>query len=317
MSSENWFQTPDACHFDGIRNVTPAQIFDLRLQTQCVALPLQTGCCHHPVPMLARSQQEAWNTLDIIGGGVTGTGLSNTYLGMTMPTVRAQYYAALERAEREIAQRRAILGRQLENPAVYRGFVAWASAKRTSIARVFRIPMGPGAMLGGELRDNMRYGLGGRSLSNLEARNMARGLTQQESLTRILGSVDRPNAQVTAQALKAARILRSGGVVLFVGGLGLTGYEISQAQPKDRPYLVKKAAATTGASFGASTIAVGFAVMLGATGVGLIAIGIVAGVAAAYGTEEVFFSDAKANHTQALLTHGFVHARDLKPMRTH
>lgn len=291
-----------------------APVHDLNLPSVCIDVACGTHFQYARLPFLARNEQDALAALHHLGSGSTGTGLAGTYLGTAMPHIREAYYAALEKAQMEIAARQRMLGARLNDPAVQREFVRWASQKRTDIARVFRIPMGPGAMLGGEVRDWHKYGPGGRSFDNLYRRQMARpGMTDEQALMRILNSVDKPNAQVTLQAARTARILRGGGVVMVVGGIALSGYEIYQATPQQRPELIKRTAATTAASTAGSALAIGFAVMLGATGVGLIAIGIVAGIAASYATEEVFFTHDEAQ-VQALQRHGFVDGSALHRM---
>jgi hypothetical protein len=242
------------------------------------------------VSVPARHPDEAHQTLSVIGQGGLGTGLHNTYLGLTLPKIRSAYYEALRQAESEISARRLALGTRLNNPMEFRQFVKWAAERRTSIARLYRVPAGAGAVIGGEIRDIRKYGPGGRTFDNLMARNAQKGLTETESLERILATVDKPNPAETEAILKGAKFLRGGGTVFFVGGVALMGYEWYRARPEDRPELVKKDVITTGSSIVATDLAVGVAFMLGATGVGLIAVGIVAGVAAAYGAESLYYA---------------------------
>jgi hypothetical protein len=313
MSLSQSSAAPAACRFGDPLLHALSPMHPLNGPGMC--LPLPSSSLMSPVQMSfpARSSREAVDTLAHLGNGVLGSGFSQTYLGMAMPSIRDRYYQALERAAAEISAREREIGMRMSDPNVRREFVKWASEKRTSIARLYRIPMGPGAMIGGELRDWRKYGVGGRSFGNLESRAIGRGLTQDQAWARILNTVDTPNPQVTAAAGRTARLLRGGGAVLIVGGVALSGYEIYQARPEDRPELVKRAAATTGASTVASGLAIGFAVMLGATGIGLIAIGIVAGVAASYGTERVFFAE-RPDEAEALKRHGFVESRFLTPV---
>ncbi|WP_420101028.1 hypothetical protein [Bosea sp. (in: a-proteobacteria)] len=281
---------------------------DLAADVRCLPFSRFPGCTSEAgnLPVIARSEAEALRTLDFLGGGTLGAGFGETYMGSVMMPIRNGYYAELERVAATIARRQAELGPRLNDPAAMRSFVDWARGQRLRVARLYRIPMGPGAMLGAELRDIREYGWGGRSMSNLEARQLQKyGRTGDDAVKAILNSVDRPNAQVTARAARAARVLRGGGAVLIVGGALVTGYEIYEATPAQRPMVVKRAAATTAASTAASAAAVGLAVMLGATGVGLIVVGIVAGVAASYGTEQVFFAE-KPEDTEAFRHRGMI-----------
>src|ERR1700683_4904126 len=176
------------------------------------------------VPVPAHTVDEGHQTLKVIGGGATGAGLRETTLGITLPKIRSAYYSALEAAEREISAERRRLGPRLNNPVEFRKFVAWASEKRTTIARVYRLPAGPGAVVGGEIRDNLKYGLGGRTTENLVARNVGKGLTEEAAFTRVLATVDKPALAETEAILKGAKYLKGGGAVFFVGGAALTGY---------------------------------------------------------------------------------------------
>ena len=307
-SPSNAYQGPRA-----LRPTHEARQHPLGLSCHCAAIPMQRGVHPHQIAVPAQSHREANDTLHWIGTGSFSTGLHQTYLGTMLPQVREAYYHALEKAEQEITFRKASLGSRLNNPAEYEAFVRWASARRTSIARVFRLPTGIGTVIGGEIRDTRKYGFGGRSFDNLMLRQAARGVTGRAAVTNILHSVDKPNLAVTEQMLKTAKVLRGGGAVLFVGGLALSGYEIYQATPQERPALVKKTAATMGAALVASEIAVGIALMLSAPAVAVIAVGLVVGGVAAYETEQIFFTDNKPKHVQALKTHGILHFSDLIP----
>jgi hypothetical protein len=269
-----------------------------------------TGTIAVTVP--AHNETDANRVLQAIGSGGLGTGINNTYLGIALPGIRSNYYRALQGAESEIRARQASLGPRINNPIEYRQFVAWASGKRTSIARLYRIPSGTGAVIGGELRDNLKYGLGGRTPDNLVARNMERGLSEQEALAKVLSTVDKPNVAVTESVLKGAKYLKGGGAVLFVGGIALSGYEVYKADPKDRPALIKKEAVTTGTSMLATDLVVGVAFMLGATGIGLIAIGVVAGVAASYGAEKLYYAHQQSDALNTFTSAGSVHAGALQ-----
>jgi hypothetical protein len=262
-----------------------------------ISFPEELISVHVP----ARTREEAHKTLGAIGSGGIGTGLHNTYLGHALPKIRASYYEALAVAEKEIGQRKVLLGSRLNNPAEYKQFVFWASRRRSAIARIYRIPAGPGAMIGGELRDWRVYGAGGRSPANLLERRMNRAInppaSEEAALTEMLSAVSRPNAIETENILRAAKFLRRGGAVFLVGGLALTGYEIYRAKPGDRPELIRKEALVTGGSLIATDLAVAVAITLSITGVGLIAVGIIAGVAGAIAAERMYYA---SQHSQQI-----------------
>ena len=227
--------------------------------------------------------------------------MHNMYLGSALPTIRNQYYKALEGVETEIRARQAKLGSKPNGPRELRQFVEWASSERTRIARLFRIPAGPGGMLGGEIRDWRQYGAGGRSMDNLLTRAEAKnGLTGDAALRKILGSVDKPNPAATESILRGARYLRSAGAVVFVAGAGWTAYNIASAPAEERPELMRREGSALAGGFVASNVAIGICFLLGMTGVGLIAVGLVAGVAGAMAGERIYYASQHSGVVQQM-----------------
>ncbi len=289
-------------------------VHELNVPCYRVCIPFQANISPYTVSLPAQSTSEAEKTLHLIGTGSFSTGLHQTYLGQMLPRIRQSYYEALAVAEHEISVKKTTLGSRLNNPAEYRAFVEWASARRTNIARLYRLPMGIGGVVGGEIRDISKYGMGGRSFDNLIKRQAERGIAGEAAVNKVFSTIDKPNTAVTEQMLKTSKILRSGGAIFFVGGAALTGYEIYQAAPNERPEIAKKAVGTTIAGFIASDLAIGVAIMLGATGVGLIAIGVVAGIAAVYGTEQIFFAEHASTQIKSLKSNGIINSHGLMPI---
>lgn len=273
----------------GIVSTRNVMIHDPELQT----------CYQLAVP--AETDEDAWRFLLEVGSaGITGTGIQNTYLGLALPRIRKSYYAALEIAEKEIAARRVSLGPK-PSYSQLRTFTEWASGKRTAIARLFRIPAGPGGMIGGEIRDWRQYGYGGRTFKNLVARAEGKGLTGEAALLKILNSVDKPNVNVTESILKGARFLKGAGTVLFVGGAAMTGYTILSAPEDQRWNVAGREAVGMGGGILTSNVVVGVCFLFGMTGFGLLAVGVVAGVGGAYMSERMYTSHEKSPVVQQMM----------------
>jgi len=259
----------------------------------------------HFVHVPARSEDEGNEFLRSVGSGTLGNGANDLWLGQALPWVRQNYYQALQKAENEIAAERARLGSKLSDMAELERFTAWAVSRRNAIARFWRIPAGPGGLIGGEIRDMRTYGLGGRSLPNLLNRVGTKyGETGETALKRVISSVSKPNAGETTAILRGARYLKAGGAVLFVGGLALTAYDIAKAPPGKRVEAAKVAGVQTAGGLVASNVAVGVCFLLGMTGVGLVVVGVVAGVAGAVGAEKMYYAHTYSEEFHELHTNG-------------
>lgn len=219
------------------------------------------------------------------------------------PASGMHYYKALESAEREVAARRAALGPKLTDVGELRRFVEWASQQRNRIARQWRIPAGPGGVLGGEIRDWRQYGAGGRTLDNLLARAEKRqGLTGEAALLKVLGSTDKPNPAVTEAILRGSRYLRNAGSVMFIGGAASMAYQVSQAPASQRmEVLLREGSAFAGGAV-AGNLAIGVCFLLGVGGIPLLAVGLVAGLAGAFVAERIYFAHRGSPALQGFLS---------------
>jgi hypothetical protein len=72
------------------------------------------------------------------------------------------------------------------------------------------------------------------------------------------------------------------GAVLFVGGAAMTGYTILSAPEDQRWNVAGREAVGIGGGILTSNVVVGVCFLFGMTGFGLLAVGVVAGVAGAY-----------------------------------
>ncbi len=262
----------------------------------------------YQVTVPARTEEDAWRFLLELGSaGVTGTAVQNAYLGAALPVIRKNYYKSLAVAEAEIAAKRLALGAKLGNYNDLYSFTEWASNKRTAIARKWRIPAGPGGMIGGEIRDWRQYGTGGRTFENLVKRAEGKGLTGEAALLKILDSVDRPNPAVTESILKGARYLKGAGAVLFLGGTALTGYNVASAPEGQSWEVAKREGVGALGGFVGSNIVVGVCFLLGMTGVGLVVVGLIGGLAGVYAAEQMYLSREKSRVVQQMMSGQVVH----------
>lgn len=154
--------------------------------------------------------------------------------------------------------------------------------------------------MGGEIRDWRQYGVGGRSLNNLLLRAESQGLTGEAALLKVLSSVDKPNPAATAAILKGARYLRGAGAVLLVGGAGLSAYNIASAPPEQRSNIAWREGASLAGGIVGSNLVVGVCFLLGMTGVGLVVVGLVAGVAGAMAAERIYYAHQSSNAIRQL-----------------
>jgi hypothetical protein len=268
-----------------------------------VQLPDLSGLDVVHVPGRTRAEGERF--LRMIGSGATGTGAQDLWLGQALPWMRTNYYKALEEVEREIAERRAQAGSKLRDPVEMEKFVQWAIARRNAVARWWRLPAGPGGVLGGEIRDIKQYGPGGRTLPNLLKRVETKyGETGMTALERIASSATKPNDLETVAIMRGAKYLKYGGAVLFVGGLVWTGYDIYKAPEGQRVEVAKKEGIGMVGGLVGSNLAVGVCFLLGASGVGLVVVGLVAGVAGAMAAEKLYYSHSHDQVVQDLHVSG-------------
>ena len=189
--------------------------------------------------------------------------------------------------------------------------------ERTSFARMTRLQQGPGATVVLEARDWNKYGMGGRTYSNLARKadaDIARGAKYAKGLTReevLISGAMRPQALLKPQFLEAARYLKYGGPIMLVLGAGLTAQEIASAPKQDRNRVIAEEA---GGFVGGELAAEGAAIALltvGTGGLGLVAIagvalvGVAGGVAGSWLADKLYYAH-QANVTQQAQTTGQV-----------
>ncbi|MCW8800678.1 MAG: thiamine pyrophosphate-dependent enzyme, partial [Desulfobacter sp.] len=92
----------------------------------------------------------------------------------------------------------------------------WAVRERTRIAGLMRRKQGVDARIILDLRDNFRYGLGGRAYDNLEKRAISKGIKPADIPNELLKNATKPNKAISDAAIKGAKFLKHGGKAVVV-----------------------------------------------------------------------------------------------------
>jgi len=195
-------------------------------------------------------------------------------------------------------------------------------AERTAFARLTRLRQGPGATVVLEIRDQVKYGLGGRSYTNLAKRAddaIAAGKTYTQGLSReqilIEGSM-RPQELMNTRFLNAAKYLKYGGPVMLVLGAGISAHEIASAPAADRERVAMEQAggfaagelAAEGAAIALLTVGTGGLGLVAI--VGIAAVGVAGGVAGSWIADKIYYARHPKVVQKAQQT-GYVHQSDI------
>ena len=255
--------------------------------------PSSIGVTHGQttITVPGRSKADGYAFLESVGSGsLLGTG--SAYL-RDLDRLRTSYNVQIGEVGREVASMRA------QNvPAAE--IAAFANAERNRILLGIRLRQNLGAAVTLDLRDRVQYGLAGRSFDTMLERakkSVARSEPPGDAYEAVIAGALRSNVKVSGRVARATEFLSRGGTVLTVLGVAASGYEIYEAKPEDRGRVIAEQAGSTAASWAASGGAVALCVVLGAGtgGVGLLAIGLVAGFAGgAAGSwlgDRVYYSD--------------------------
>jgi hypothetical protein len=214
-------------------------------------------------------------------------------VGVDMPVIRSDYEAAVQQLIAEVERKKAA-----NMPA--EDLAKWVVRERTAIARRMRMRSGPGTLVTFEIRDNIKYGLGGRTYKNMYRRAYARGLRGDDIQRQLIKGATHPNSEISAAAIKGARYLKYGGRVVLVISVVTTAYRILTA-PEDEleKVLYEEAGGIIGGSAG-SGMAVGLCLLFGVVsgGWGLLACGVVGGIAGGVGgtilADHIYYSQDDA-----------------------
>jgi hypothetical protein len=224
------------------------------------------------VAVPAHNADEGINFLESLSAGNIGAGLKMTSFGQTIPSIRQEYKLEIERFEKELQSKQA-------NNVKPKELAKWAVNERKRIAQKMRAKQGGGSQIILELRDNIKYGLGGRSYENLEKRALNQGVPKVEVPQTLLKKATTPNSGISKAAIDGAKFLKHGGRVVVVISISVTAYTLLTA-PQDQleKILYQEAGGITGGVIGGGT-AVGLCILFGiaTSGWGLLACGVVGG----------------------------------------
>lgn len=242
------------------------------------------------------SLHEAVRALEVIGsGGELGGGARMSQLGISIPRIREEYKAELERFIVELEKRRAQL--RPKDMRAARDLARWAVDERRRIARSLRVRQGisPAVIL--EIRDSVKYGWRGRTYSNMFGRYRARGSHGARVYAELIEGAGKPNPGISRAALRGARYLKNGGRVVFVISIATTAAVLLTASEEELPQILyEEGGATLGGAAG-SGLAVGACMVFGVAtgGWGLLACGLVGGLAGGFvgsdAGERLFYLD--------------------------
>lgn len=212
--------------------------------------------------------------------GFLGPGYRMWNLGISIPQIRAEYI----RLDQQLANR--LKSRINMNQYTDHQLAKWVVAERTKIANRLRIQ---GALRQGfaplviyETRDRMIYGRGGRSYPNMVKHAKSKGYkTIAEADQYLLKSAVRPNTKISSSSLKVGRYLKNGGRVAIVVGVAMSAHTILTAENQQLERVIASEAGSFIGGSIASGAAIGICLVFGIVtgGWGLLAVGIVAGVA--------------------------------------
>jgi hypothetical protein len=224
------------------------------------------------VTLPGRNQDEAIQFLQSVGAG-SGLGTGSA-LNIDLRRIRLDYEREIEALARGVQERQA-QGWTTE------AIAEWISPARTRIARSLRLRQGIGPTAVLEIRDNLQYGLGGRTFPNVWRRYAAPGMTSEEIAGKVIAGSLRSNTGISETALNSARYLRYGGRVVIVLSVGLSVYEIGHAKQADRPRIIYEQAGGFLGGYLLSSSAVAAVAVFGLVtgGWGLLAVGLLAGAA--------------------------------------
>lgn len=255
-------------------------------------------------------ESDAYDFLNSLDSGGIGGGAAMMHMGHTVPQIRDAYYAELMKTESMLPIKQSTLSPDALN--------RWKIEERIRIAKLLRNKQGllPSVIL--ELRDRQVYGAGGRTVDNLIGRtiqgaaNKGVALDRNAALAKLGSSWNSPNHEVT-KAAQAARYLKYGGRVFFVVGIGASAHAIVTAPEQERiKVAAQEGAGIAGGALGSAVavgLVIGFGIVTG--GWGLIAIGLVGGLAggaaAEYGTHRLLYAHQSQTVEQKLNGAGFVH----------
>jgi hypothetical protein len=249
------------------------------------------------------SQQQGKNFLaSVHGGSVLGAGraASVDFVGL-----RNSYETHAKALGAEVEQMRSAGASEAE---IARKVVQ----ERTMFARMTRLRQGPGSTVVLEVRDQIKYGLGGRSYENLSRRAERTATATVTKESRLIAGAMKPQSLMDAKYLEAAHYLKYGGPIMLVLGAGLSAKEIASSSKADRPRVIaEEAGGFVGGELASESAAIAL-LAVGTGGLGLVAIagiavvGVVGGIAGTWLADKLYYAHRAHVVQQAKMT-GQVH----------
>ena len=234
------------------------------------------------VAVPAYNEAEGLDFLESVAAGNVGAGAKMTSFGNTVLAIRQEYKVLIEDFEKNLKDKQA---QKLSSKELAK----WAVNERKKIAQLMRAKQGGGAQLVLELRDNIKYGLGGRSYENLEKRALSQGIPAAEVSNELLKKATKPNAGISKAAIEGASFLKHGGRVVVVVSISVTAYTLLTAPEEQlEKLLYEQVGGIAGGAAGGGT-AVGLCILFGVAtgGWGLLACGVVGGGLGGYAGSEL------------------------------
>ncbi|PIE83537.1 MAG: hypothetical protein CSA09_01420 [Candidatus Contendobacter odensis] len=142
-----------------------------------------------------------------------------------------------------------------------------------------RRKQGVGAKIILDLRDNFKYGVGGRTYGNLERCAVSKGIKSTDISNELLKNATKPNKAINDAAIKGAKFLKHGGKAVVVISISITAYTLLTApEHKLEEIMYEEIGGAAGGFVGGGT-GVGLCIVFGiaTSGWGLLGCGVVGG----------------------------------------
>ncbi len=254
--------------------------------------------CRLPV----QSERDAEELLSIIGSGTTaGTGYRLKRLGFDLPRIRAEYEAEVANLVREVASRRGTMSTK--------ELARWVSGERVRIARSMRLRVGLSSTVVLEVRDNIKYGIGGRTFGNMQSYYEGKGASGEAVFEKVVTGATSPNTEISQSVVRGAIFLKWGGRVILAIGLTATAYRLLTTPEEQLPAVIEEEAVSwTGGIVGSgmgSDAAMALCLVLGIAteGFGLLACGLIGGIGGglfgSHVTTRIYYSNTQIIERQA------------------
>ena len=264
---------------------------------------------------------EALATNSTSGSGIGG-GAKMARLGTQIPKLRKAYEQLLIDFEKQLNQKIA------QAPKTAKGAKAlakWAVKRRKEIADFIRRQQGISSKALFEVRDSVKYGMGGRTYENMAAYTQKKAarkgirLSDLEVDESLIESALRSNKEVSKGAKNGAKYLKHGGKILLVFSISATAYTLLTAPEGELERIIyEEIGGAAGGWMGAGLGAGGCLVFgIATSGWGLLACGVVGGFAGGVGGsiagEKIYyFKSKKTERSLDQATINLLHQSDLQ-----